>query len=139
MRGEQGVQGIRGDRGPIDTKGDQGVRGSAVPVGPKRIQGVQGADDRGVRGERGVNGEKGIRGDNSNVLSVLPEHLWERYVVLARTTNVRGVLMLNLSAVKERKWQTYRKRLVMVMFYRLRTQRNIVPMISPVTKWKLSI
>ena len=40
------------------------------------MQGVQGAnDDRAERGERGVKGEKGIQGDNSNVLSVLAEHL----------------------------------------------------------------
>ena len=44
-----------------------GPAGSVVPTG---VQGVQGA-----KGERGVKGEKGIQGDNSNVLSVLAEHL----------------------------------------------------------------
>ena len=40
------------------------------------MQGVRGAKgDRGVRGERDAKGEKGIQGDNSNVLSVLAEHL----------------------------------------------------------------
>ena len=52
------------------------MRGSAGPVGPKGVQGVQGAKgDRGEQGERDVKGEKGIQGDNSNVLSVLVEHL----------------------------------------------------------------
>ena len=40
------------------------------------------------------------------------------YPVLARTTNPRGILMLNLSVVKGMKSQTYRKRLVMVIFQR---------------------
>ena len=33
-----------------------------------------------------------------------------------RSTNPRGILMQNLSMVKDMKWQTYRKRLVMVIF-----------------------
>ena len=50
--------------------------GPIVPVGPKGEQGVQGAKgDRGERGERDAEGEKGIQCDNSNVLSVLAEHL----------------------------------------------------------------
>ena len=92
--------------------------------------------------------EKGIQGDNSDVLSVLAEHLQiqlvtrygekmcfinyhvsedrlsiielsggvETYIVLAHTTNLRDILMLNLSVVNVMKWQTYRKRLVMVIF-----------------------
>ena len=42
--------------------------------------------------------------------------MWERYVMLARTTNPRGILMLNLSMMKDMKWQTYRMRLVMIIF-----------------------
>ena len=75
-KGMQGVQGTRGDRGPIGTGGDQVVRGSTSPVGFKSVQGVQGAKgDLDNRGEHGVKGEKGIQGDNSDVLSVLAEHL----------------------------------------------------------------
>ena len=45
-------------------KGDKGIQGS---VGAK--------GDHGERGERGVKGEKGIQDDNSNVVSVLANHL----------------------------------------------------------------
>ena len=45
-------------------------------LGDKGIQGsVGGNGDRDGRGERGVKGEKGIQRDNSDVLSVLAEHL----------------------------------------------------------------
>ena len=85
-----------------------------------------------VVNEVSVKGEKGIQGGNSDVLSVLADHLpiqlatrygekmyfikyhvsevvrvswnclevWERYVMLAHTTNPRLILMLNLSMVK---------------------------------------
>ena len=106
------------------------------------MQDVQGAKGgRGGRGVSGVKGEKGIQDDNSDVLGVLAEHVEKmcfikyhvsedrssivelagsvvRYVVLARTTNPRVILMLNLSMVKDMKWHMYRKRLVMVIFKR---------------------
>ena len=44
--------------------------------GEKGIQGSVGAKgDHGERGEHGVKGEKGNQGDNSDVLSVLADHL----------------------------------------------------------------
>ena len=55
--------------------------GVEKPEGPSALQpttesGSVGAKaDRGERGERGVKGEKGIQGDNTDVLSVLAEHL----------------------------------------------------------------
>ena len=42
-------------------------------VGDKGDRGEQG--DRGERGERGAKGEKCIQGDNSDILSVLADHL----------------------------------------------------------------
>ena len=36
--------------------------------------------------------------------------------MLARTTDTCGISVSNLSVVKDMKWQTYRKRLVMVSF-----------------------
>ena len=54
----------------------QGPIGERSLKGDKGIQGCVGAKgDRGGRGERGVKGEKGIQGDNSDVLSVLADHL----------------------------------------------------------------
>ena len=47
--------------------------------------------------------------------------------MLARAANPRGILMLNLSMVKDMKWQTYKKRLVMVIFVEIRTRRNHSP------------
>ena len=41
-----------------------------------------------------------------------------RYVVFARTTKPLGILMLNLEMVRDKKWQKYRKGLVMIVFYR---------------------
>ena len=36
--------------------------------------------------------------------------------MLAHTTNSHGILMLNLSIVKDMKWKTYKKRLVIIIF-----------------------
>ena len=60
----QGPVGSTGGQGERALKGDKGIQGSAVAKG-----------DRGERGERIAKGEKGIEGDNSNVLSVLADHL----------------------------------------------------------------
>ena len=118
--------GSTGGIGERDSKGDKGIQGSA---GAK--------DDRGERGELGVKGEKGIQGDNSDVLSVLAEHIpiqlatrygenmcfikyhasEDRSSVIELAGGVgtlpRGILMLNLSMVKGMKWQTCKKRLAM--------------------------
>ena len=76
LKVKKGVEGTTGDSGPISMNGDQGVRGSPGPIEQKGLQDVQGdKGNRGKRGERGVKGEKGIQGDNSNVLSVLADHL----------------------------------------------------------------
>ena len=73
LRGVAGIQGPLGMQGPVGSTGGQGERGLK---GDKGIQGSVGAKcDRGERGERGVKGEKGIQGDNSDVLSVLVDHL----------------------------------------------------------------
>ena len=53
-----------GEKSHCGLKGDKGIQGS---VGTK--------GDCGERGEHGVKGEKGIQDDNSNVLSVLADHL----------------------------------------------------------------
>ena len=60
----QGPVGSTDGQGERDLKGDKGVEGS---VGAK--------GDPGEQGERGVKGEKGILDGNSNVLSVLADHL----------------------------------------------------------------
>ena len=102
------------------------------------MQGVQGA--KGGRGERG---ERGVKGDNSNVLSVLAEHLpiqlatryGEKMCFIKCDVSEIGQLSYNWLEMWERyavlvrttnpcgilmlnlsmdmKWQTYRKRLVM--------------------------
>ena len=61
LSGVAGIQGPLGVQGPVGSTGEQGGRGLV--------------EDEGDRGERGVKGEKGIQGDNSNVLSVLADHL----------------------------------------------------------------
>ena len=62
MQGHIGSTGRRGERG---LKGDKGIQGSAGAKGDRVERG----------GERGVKREKGIHGDNSDVLSVLADHL----------------------------------------------------------------
>ena len=73
LHGVVDIQGPLGVQGPIGSTGGQGERGSK---GDKGIQGSVGAEgDRGERGLRGAKGEKRIQGDNSDVLSVLADHL----------------------------------------------------------------
>ena len=54
--------------------GVQGEKGNVGLHGPTDEQGAQGGV-RGEQGECGAKGEKGIQGDNSDVRSVLAEHL----------------------------------------------------------------
>ena len=80
-----------------------------------------------------MKGGKGIQGDNSDVLSILADHLpiqlatrysekmyFIKYHVSEDRSSIielpRGILMLNLSMVKGMKRQTYIKLLVMVIF-----------------------
>ena len=56
--------------------GSTGGHGECGLKGETGIQGCVGAeDDRGERSERSVKGKKGIQGGNSDVLSVLGDHL----------------------------------------------------------------
>ena len=76
LKGDRGGSGSSGPKGERDVAGVQEGKGNVGLRGPKGVQGVQGAKvDRCERGECGAKGEKGIQGDNSNVLSVLAEHL----------------------------------------------------------------
>ena len=122
-------------RGPVGPVGPKGVQGVQVAKG-----------DLGERGERGVKIEQGIQGDNSDVLSLLAEplpiqlatrydekmcfikyHVSEDRSSIVELAGDVGTLRcviayhepawrFNLSMVKDMKWQTYRKRLVMVIF-----------------------
>ena len=131
--GTKGDQGVRGSACPVGSKGVQGVQ---------RAKGDRGErGQRGVKGEKGIRGDNSnvlsvlseylpIRlatryGEKSGLSSGMYQRVgrvsqncldvWERYVMLAGTMNPRGILMLNLSMAKDMKWQTYRKRLVMVI------------------------
>ena len=69
-RGVQGAKGLRGVAGIQGEHGPKGHYGTQGLVGDKGDRG-----ERGERGERGAKGEKGIQGANSDVLSVLADHL----------------------------------------------------------------
>ena len=86
-RGGIGACGEKGDNGDtgVGQQGPEGSMGPRVVQGAKRlceVAGIQGPlrvqvpiGSTGGQGERGVKGKKGIQGDNSDVLSVLAEHL----------------------------------------------------------------
>ncbi len=60
-RGEQGVQGEKGEKGD---QGEQGVQGEKGEKGDQGEQGIQGEKgEKGDQGEQGVQGEKGEKGD----------------------------------------------------------------------------
>ena len=65
-RGEQGIQGLRGERGAQGERGLQGLQGAAGVKGDKGEQGVPGvkgdAGERGAQGERGLDGAPGEKG-----------------------------------------------------------------------------
>ena len=58
VRGDPGPVGPKGDRGPAGPKGDTGPQG---PMGPKGERGEQG--ERGPAGEQGPIGEQGVQGE----------------------------------------------------------------------------
>ena len=75
-RGVQGAKGLRGIASPLGVQGPAGSTGEEGERGPKEHYGTQGlVGDKGERGERDAKGETGIQGDNSDVLSVLVNHL----------------------------------------------------------------
>ena len=60
-KGDQGVEGPKGDPGTQGVQGDQGVQG---PKGDPGTQGVQGPKgDPGINGPKGDSGTQGVRGD----------------------------------------------------------------------------
>jgi hypothetical protein len=65
-KGDQGVQGLKGDQGIQGVqglKGDQGIQGVQGLKGDQGIQGVQGSKgDQGIQGLQGLKGEQGIQG-----------------------------------------------------------------------------
>ena len=83
--GSRGVQGVKGLRGVAGIQGPLGVQGTAGITGVQGERGPEGhygtqclvgePSDRGERGEPGERGEKGIQVDNSDVISVLVDHL----------------------------------------------------------------
>lgn len=75
-KGEQGIQGLTGERGP---KGDAGMRGIQGPKGEQGEQGPQGIPgprgatgpqgprgEQGIQGPQGPQGERGLKGDTGN-------------------------------------------------------------------------
>ncbi|MCU6710971.1 collagen-like protein, partial [Paenibacillus sp. J5C_2022] len=60
-QGEQGIQGVKGDKGDQGEQGIQGVKGDKGDQGEQGIQGVKG--DKGDQGEQGIQGVKGDKGD----------------------------------------------------------------------------
>ena len=60
-QGEQGIQGEKGDKGDQGEQGIQGEKGDKGDQGEQVIQGEKG--DKGDQGEQGIQGEKGDKGD----------------------------------------------------------------------------
>ena len=70
-RGEQGLQGVRGERGlqgERGAQGERGIQGLQGARGPQGERGLPGADgakgDKGEQGERGLTGAKGDKGSD---------------------------------------------------------------------------
>ena len=144
LRGVAGIQGPLGVQGPISSTIGQGERGLKRDKGFQGSVGANGnRGERGERGVTGEKDIQGDNSDVLSVLAIICRFnwlsclvrkcalsctmyqkisrvswnylVWERYVVSARTTNPPGILLLNFSMVKGMKWQTYRKRLVLVI------------------------
>ena len=143
LRGVAGIQGPLGVQGPISSTIGQGERGLKRDKGFQGSVGANGnrGERGGVTGEKDIQGDNS---DVLSVLAIICRFnwlsclvrkcalsctmyqkisrgswnylVWERYVVSARTTNPPGILLLNFSMVKGMKWQTYRKRLVLVIY-----------------------
>ena len=62
--GEQGPKGDKGDTGATGPKGDQGEKGETGATGPKGDQGAQG--QQGETGSQGPKGDQGIQGDKGD-------------------------------------------------------------------------
>ena len=59
-KGDQGAQGIQGEKGEKGDQGAQGIQGEKGEKGDQGIQGIQG--EKGDKGDQGIQGEKGENG-----------------------------------------------------------------------------
>ena len=65
--GDQGEQGIQGEKGDKGEQGEQGIQGEKGDKGDQGEQGIQGEKgDKGDQGEQGIQGEKGDKGDQGD-------------------------------------------------------------------------